>query len=157
MKRLVLIVISIILLILDNSLIPFFSRKGIYPNLLFVFSVGYSVINGKEEGIKIGVISGLLQDIFFFNVFGINALVNMFCCFIAGVVGEGIWKDKKLIPTITVFCVTILKFLVVYIIFYFIKIHIELLRGIFVAIYNSVIIFLVYKVIIKLSEIEYKK
>ena len=157
MKRLVLIVISIILLILDNSLIPFFSIKGIYPNLLFVFAIGYSIINGKEEGIKIGVISGLLQDIFFFNVFGVNALVNMFCCFIAGVVGEDIWRDKKLIPTIAMFFITILKFLGVYIVFYFLKIDIELVRGIYVGIYNALVIFLTYTLIMKLSEIEYKK
>lgn len=157
MKRLVLIIISIILLILDNSLAPFFAIKGAYPSLLFVFSIGYSIINGKYEGALIGSTAGLLQDIFFGNVFGVNALVNMFCCFFAGVVGEGIWREKKLIPTVTIFFGTILKFLGVYIIFFFLKIDMDLLRGIYVALYNSVIMFLTYGLIIKLSQIEFEK
>ena len=157
MKRLVLIIISIILLIIDNSLAPFLAIKGAYPSLVFVFSIGYSIINGKYEGALIGSATGLLQDIFFGNVFGVNALLNMFCCFLAGVVGEGIWREKKLIPTITIFFGTILKFLGVYIIFFFLKIDMEFLRGIYVALYNSVIMFLTYGLIIKLSQIEFEK
>ena len=77
MKKWVLILISLVLLILDNSLIPFLAIKGAYPSLLFVFAIAYSIINGRSEAVVIGVISGLMQDIFFYNGFGINALINM--------------------------------------------------------------------------------
>ncbi|MGG7176793.1 rod shape-determining protein MreD [Clostridium paraputrificum] len=157
MKRLVLILISILLLIVDNSFVPFISIKGASPSFLFIFAISYSIINGKKEGVIIGVISGLLQDIFFFGGFGVNALVNMLCCVLAGTVGEGIWRKKKLIPVLTIFITTILKFLGVYIIFYFLKINVDLLKGVYAALYNSIIMFLTYRVVIAFSEWEDKK
>ena len=65
MKKFSLVLISIALLIVDNTFSHFISIKGIAPSFLFTFAIAYSIVNGKEEGIKIGVLSGILQDIFF--------------------------------------------------------------------------------------------
>ena len=64
MKKVILVLISILLLILDNSVMPFLSIYGAFPSLLFTFAVLYSIINGAEDALFIGVVSGLLQDIF---------------------------------------------------------------------------------------------
>lgn len=153
-KRLILILMSVILLILDNTFSPFIAIRGAWPSILFVFSISYSIINGRKEGIIIGVISGVLQDIFFFQGFGVNALVNMICCFIAGGIGDGIWREKKLIPVVTIFIATILKFFGIYIIMYFINENVDLLRGIKTALYNSVIMLFSYSIILKFFERE---
>ena len=148
------ILMSVILLILDNTFSPFIAIRGAWPSILFVFSIAYSIINGRKEGIIIGVISGVLQDIFFFQGFGVNALVNMICCFIAGGIGDGIWREKKLIPVVTIFIATILKFFGIYIIMYFINENVDLLRGIKTALYNSVIMLFSYSIILKFFERE---
>lgn len=153
-KRLILILMSVILLILDNTFSPFIAIRGAWPSILFVFSIAYSIINGRKEGIIIGVISGVLQDIFFFQGFGVNALVNIICCFIAGGIGDGIWREKKLIPVVTIFIATILKFFGIYIIMYFINENVDLLRGIKTALYNSVIMLFSYSIILKFFERE---
>ena len=67
MKKRYVIIISLVLLILDTSFISFFSINGIYPSLLFTFAIGYSIINGEKEGVFIGILTGILQDIFFFQ------------------------------------------------------------------------------------------
>lgn len=149
MRRFLVILVSIILLILDNSLSPFIAIKGIYPSLLFIFSIAYSIIRGKEEGVFIGVVSGLLQDIFFFNGFGVNALVNMFCCLFAGLIGEGIWKNKKLIPVVTMFLATLIRAIAILIIMYLINVKVDLLRGTLAGLYNSIIMFFSYPLIYK--------
>lgn len=153
-KRIVLVIVSIILLILDNTLAPFIAIKGAWPSLLFIFAISYSIINGKKEGVIIGVISGLLQDIFFYKLFGVNALINMICCLAAGFIGEGIWRDKKLVPVITIFIGTILKFLGVFLIFIAFDISIDVFRGLITALYNSIIMLLAYKTILKLFDRE---
>ena len=48
-----------------------------YPSLLFIFAIAYSIISGKKEAIFIGIVSGILQDIFFVKGFGINLLLNI--------------------------------------------------------------------------------
>lgn len=156
MKKLILVLISIVLLILDNSFAPFIAIKGIHPSFLFTFAIAYSIINGKKEAVTIGVISGLLQDIFFFSGFGVNALVNMLICLIAGVVGDGIFRSKKLIPVITIYFTTILRYVGLSIILYFVNRQINVLDGVFIALYNSVIMFLIYKPVFKFSNMESK-
>ncbi|PRR82442.1 rod shape-determining protein MreD [Clostridium vincentii] len=148
-KRIVLVLLAIFLLIVDNSFAPFISIKGAWPSFLFIFAIAYSIINGPKEGMIIGIIAGLLQDIFFYDGFGVNTLINMIFCFTAGNIGEDIWREKSLIPTITVFIMTILKYLVVFIIFYLLKIHIDFFRGVITAFYNAIIMLVIYKVIFK--------
>lgn len=153
-KRIILVIFSIFLLILDNTLTPFMGIKGAWPNLLFTFSIAYSIINGKNEGVIIGLISGFLQDIFFFNILGVNLIVNMLCCLIAGAIGDGIWRDKKLVPVVTIFFGTIVKYISIAIIFYILNIDMGILRGIYVAIYNSIVMLLTYNLILKFFDRE---
>ena len=157
MRRFIIVLISIILLILDNSLSPFISIKGIYPSLLFIFAIAYSIINGKKEAVFIGVISGLLQDIFFFNGFGVNCFLNLLLCFLASVIGEGMIKNKKLVPVVSMFIITILKYMGVFAIFCILNIKVDLSKGLYMAVYNAVVMFFGYKYIINIYDDEYTK
>ena len=154
MKRVKLILIAIILLIVDNSIAPFISIFDVAPSFLFIFAVGYSFIYGKSEAVFMGVLTGLLQDIYFFNGFGVNLLINMLCCYVVALIGEGIWKERKIIPVVAVFVASVAKYLLVFIILYILGIKIGFTRGIFIAIYNSIVMFLTYKFGFKLSDKE---
>lgn len=157
MEKLIIILVSIGLVILDNSLVPFFSINGAYPSLLFTFAIAYSLILGKEKAVFIGVVSGVLQDIFFFNGFGVNSLLNLLLCFLASIIGAGIIKHKRLIPVISIFGITILKYIGVTFIFYLLGIKIQLSNSIFMGIYNGVVMFFVYKLVMKIYDDEYSK
>lgn len=157
MERLIVIGVSIVLVILDNSFMPFFSINGAYPSLLFTFAIAYSLINGKQKATFIGTFSGILQDIFFFHGFGVNSLVNLLICILASLIGESIFKNKRLIPVIAMFFLTILKYIAIMIVFYFIKIDMEFKRSIVMAIYNSVIMFFGYRLVMRISNEEYTK
>lgn len=154
MKKLIIVLISILLLIIDNSIMPFLGVWGGFPSLLFIFAVLYSLINGLEDAVFIGAISGILQDIFFANGLGINALVNMFICILAAYIGNGVFKKRKLIPVTTIFVATIIKHLVVFIILYLLDYKASLNNILIVAIYNSVIAFIVYRYILMFSDTE---
>ncbi len=157
MERLIIILVSIGLVILDNSLVPFFSIKGTYPSLLFTFVIAYSIINGKGKAVFIGAVSGVLQDIFFFHGFGVNSLLNLLLCLLASFVGEGIVKNKRLIPVVSIFCITIIKYIGVFIIFYLLDIHIQFSKSIIMGIYNGVVMFFVYKLVMNIYDDEYSK
>ena len=157
MEKLIVILISIGLSIIDNSLIPFFSVYGVYPSVLFTFAIAYALIYGREKAVFIGVVSGILQDLFFFNVFGINSILNLLLCLFASIVGENIFKTKKLIPVISMFLITILKYIGIFIICYFLRIDMKLFKGIGMALYNAIIMFLVYDLVMKIADDEYEK
>lgn len=157
MEKLIIILISIGLVILDNSLIPFFSIKGAYPSLIFTFAIAYSLVNKKERAVFMGVVSGILQDIFFFNGFGVNSLLNLFLCLLASFIGAGIIKTKRLIPVISAFFITIIKYAGVMLIFNFFNIEIQFSKSIIMGVYNGVIMFFVYKLVMNVYDDEYSK
>ena len=157
MKKWTLVLISIILLILDKSFMPFLAIKDAYPSLLFIFAIAYSIINGQREGVIIGVLSGVLQDIFFYNGFGINSLINMLLCVVAALIGENIYKEKRLIPVITSIVLYLIKVLAIGVIFSLVDLKIDIKVGVFTALYSAIIMFLSYKPIYRLYDNDYKK
>lgn len=157
MKRWLLILILLILLIFDNSLMPFLAIKGAYPSLLFTFAIAYSMVTKKGDAVFIGVATGMLQDIFFPNAFGINSLVNMLLCFAASYIGENIYKKKKLIPVISTAFIYMAKVLAIFLIFKVANLEINLLVGIYSSLYSLVIMFLGYNFVLKLYGDDYKE
>ena len=157
MKKWTLVLISIILLILDKSFMPFLAIKDAYPSLLFIFAIAYSIINGQREGVIIGVLSGVLQDIFFYSGFGINSLINMLLCVVAALIGENIYKEKRLIPVITSIVLYLIKVLAIGVIFSLVDLKIDIKVGVFTALYSAIIMFLSYNLIYKLYDRDYKK
>lgn len=154
-KKLILGAILILLAILDNSLMPFVAIKGVYPSLLFVFILSYSIIKDKWEAIWIGIFAGMLQDLYFANIFGINSLINMFVCLIASEIGVNIIKSKILIPVISSFALSIFKGVFIWVIAYFLKINISYSLIAFNSIYNGVITIIVYKLVYNLCRKKY--
>lgn len=157
MKKIILILISIALLILDNTLLPFFNINGAYPSLVFIFAVAYSLINGEKEAVFIGVLSGLLQDVYFFWGFGINALINMIICYGVAKIGDGVVREKRLVSIFAVTITSLIKHVVLFVIFYLLDINVDILRGGIIAIYSGIIITFTYGFIYKLSDVEAKK
>ena len=157
MKKWILVLISLLLLILDNSLMPFFSIKGAYPTLIFTFAIAYSIIYGRKEAVIIGVTSGLLQDIFFYNGFGVNSLINMLLCLLAAIIGENIYREKKLIPVVSTVVLSLLK---VFAIALILKLSDKTVNGticIYSSIYNAVVMFLGYNFVLRLYDNNDKK
>lgn len=152
-KILYLFLITITLFILDNTIVTFFKFKGVYPSILFAFIICYSIINGYEEAIILGVISGYLQDIFFPGVLGINMFANLVLCVLAARIGKSIFKEKILIPAMSTFLVSVLKSGIIYLLLIFIGSKNDFLHLIiYKAVYEMIVTFISYKLILKFSE-----
>lgn len=156
-KVLTLIGITLLLTILDNSFVTFFAIKSVYPSLLFIFVICYSIINGEVEAIMLGVFSGFLQDIYFFHGFGINMLVNMLVCYIAAIIGKSIFKEKSFVPIIMTLLLSLFKGILILGIFYLLKIKMNTYNVVLVSIYNMVLSAIAYRYVYKLSETKFMK
>jgi rod shape-determining protein MreD len=154
-KILTLFFICVLFFILDNTLVPFFAVRGYFPSLLLVFVIFYSINNGSWEGLWIGIFSGVLQDLYFFNGFGINAFSNMLICTAAGFIGIGIFKEKGLIPVISSFVLTLAKGIIVYVILYIAKTHTPFENILYNSIYSMVVSIFMYRFIYRLCSKEY--
>lgn len=152
-----LIFLCILFFILDNTLVPFFAIRGYYPSLLLLFIIFYSIINGSYEGVWIGVFSGILQDLYFFNGFGINAFTNMLVCSAAGYIGITIFKEKRLIPVVSSFFLTLAKGILVFSILYTARVYTPLNSILYNSLYSMIVSIFMYKWVYRLCEKEYMK
>ena len=151
MKRIAIILISIILLVIDNTLLPYYSIKGAFASLLFVFAIGFSIVNGKREAIFIGILSGILQDVFFVGGNGINALINLLLCVLAATIGENILKENRVIPVISTFILSVMKIFMAMILLFLFNQKVNLQVALLSSIFNSIVMLIVYKFILTTS------
>lgn len=105
------------------------------------------------EGIIIGVVAGVLQDIYMPGILGMNMLVNMIICIIAAKVGESIFKEKSIIPVVATFLLSVLKSILIYVLLILVKksngfLHLIPYKGL----YDMVLAVFMYKIILKFSE-----
>lgn len=157
MKRIVVIAISLFLLILENTILPSYSIVQGYPSIVFVFAIAFSIINGKEDAMFIGIVSGILQDLFFINGFGINLLVNFLLCLLAAKVGEGIFKKNRLIPVISCLVISVIKIIMVAVLFVLFNKTIDVNMALISAVLNTVVMILGYKFVLTTSKKYWKK
>lgn len=158
MKRVLTVVfLCILFLILDNTLMPLFKINGAYPSLIFIFAICYSIVSSPKDAVIVGIFTGVLQDVYFLNGFGINMLTNMLMCVVAANIGKNIFIEKSLLPIVSSFALSLVKGLIVFSLLYLIKqyTHIEVIF--FHAIYNLIISIFMYKFTYKLSQKEYMK
>lgn len=85
------------LFLLQSTLYAMFSVGGISPNLLIIATASLGFLGGKRTGIYAGFFSGLLIDICFRSVYGMNALIYMYIGFACGSLKKVLFpKDIKL-------------------------------------------------------------
>ncbi|MGH4051038.1 MAG: rod shape-determining protein MreD [Clostridium sp.] len=156
-KILTIVFLCILFLILDNTLMPLFKIFGTYPSLLFIFAICYSIVSSPKNAIIVGIFTGALQDLYFFNGFGINTLSNMLICLIAANIGKNIFIEKSFLPIISSFILSVVKGLSVFCLLFLVKRYTDIGTIFYQGIYNLIVCLFMYRFTYKLSQKEYMK
>ena len=102
------------LFLLQSTLSSMFNIGNIKPNLLIIAVASLGFLGGKRTGIYAGFFSGLLIDVGFRSVYGINALIYMYIGFTCGSLKKVLFpKDIKLpllFIAVSDFCYNILYY-----------------------------------------------
>jgi len=102
MRNLLISVMAILLFILDQTFVPFFSINGSYGSLLFAFFGIFALLSDYEDAFLLAIVVGFLQDIYFPYVFGLNILTNLLLFFVLSKAGETLKEGRKTIPVLFV-------------------------------------------------------
>lgn len=150
MTGLVLLLIIIVNFILESTIIHYFNIFGVVPNTALIVTVIIALLKGKNVGSIVGLISGLLQDIIFSPVIGINGFILFFTGFLIGFMEGKLSKDNILIPIMLTLISTIGYHLLYSLFLYFLAYNIPIIAFfkevvLFEMVYNGVISVLVFK------------
>lgn len=76
----------------------YYAIGGITPNLLIIIPVIFGFLNGKNEGIYVGLVSGFLYELLFNNVIGFTPLIFMYIGYFAGCYYQKYEESEILFP-----------------------------------------------------------
>lgn len=162
MKAIIIGIIIIINLILQSTLFQYFQVFGVLPNTALILVISFSVYSGKNKGALIGFIIGLLQDIVFGKMIGLNAMIYMLVGFTVGYVNRKLYKDNPIVPVLLTASSTVAYETIHMIFIYLMRYRIELLTVfknmlIIEVIYNSILSVFIYALISRLYKTKRSK
>ncbi len=89
------------------------------PNTGIIIVVLVALIKGKNAGSMVGLLIGLLQDIIFSTVVGVNGIIYFFIGYIIGISEDKLSKDNLLIPIFLTLLSTLFYHLSYYLFMFF--------------------------------------
>lgn len=144
--------IIIINFILQSTVFQHFRIGGILPNTALIIVVSISMLSGRKKGITAGIVTGIMQDIFFSKAIGINILIYTFLGYLIGGVEGRLFKDNYITPLILISLSTFFYHSIYYILMHFLRHSVDYLSvlrtTIFTeTIYNSIVGIIMYRIL----------
>lgn len=143
-------VIILVNFILQVTVLNNLSIGSTVPNTSLIIVVALSLIAGKRSGAVAGLVSGLLQDVMFNGVIGINTLGLFSVGLLVGSLDQKVFKENLFLPFVLTLSATVFMYFVQFFFLYFLKIEvsfIDLILGDMIKelIYNGAITVFIYK------------
>lgn len=102
-RKIIELLIILFFLALQCTLGRFISLNGIAPNFLIILPVIFGFLNGSNEGIVVGFVSGLLFDVYSNNTIGFGALIFLFTGYLCGLFNQKYEESELFIPLCAIF------------------------------------------------------
>lgn len=164
LKRIIVSAITIFIAFLLQTTIFQSSIIGLTsPNLLLIVTFIYGFMRGKRNGMIVGLICGLLIDLFFCEVVGFNALLYMTIGYVNGMFNKIFFEEDVTLPILLITGSDLFYNIVFYIIrflfrsrvdFFYYFIHIMLPELIFTVLITVFIYWVALKINRKMKEEE---
>lgn len=98
------ITVGVVLLcfLLQTTVFHHIELAGMVPNLILVVVVAYGYMRSKAEGMYVGFASGILIDLLYSDLIGMNAVLYMTIGYVAGICNEIYYRDEVSVPLIII-------------------------------------------------------
>lgn len=94
------ITVGVVLLcfLMQTTVFHHIALAGMVPNLILIAVVAYGYMRGKPEGMYVGFASGILIDLLYSDLIGMNAILYVTIGYIAGICNEIYYRDEVSVP-----------------------------------------------------------
>ncbi len=93
-----LILAALVALLIQTSIIPLISYRGIHADLILVLVALSGLDAGTRAGLRTGLIMGAAQDLLWGRYLGLFAGTRALAGFAVGAIGRRLYRDKVLMP-----------------------------------------------------------
>ena len=102
LRRVVVFIIVIVGFLLQGTVFSGISMGGIVPNILIIITSSFGFMRGKNEGMLIGFLCGLIMDVFFGDILGFYALVYLVIGYLNGFFRSIFYPEDIKLPMILI-------------------------------------------------------
>ena len=146
-RKFVTFVIILICFLLQCTVFHYLSFAAIKPNLLIILTSSFGFMRGKKEGMFVGVVCGLLADLFWGNALGFNVLLYTVIGYINGSFERMFYDDDVKLPIVLIGASELIYGLTVYVCIFMLRGDFAFLTYLF----NIILPELVYTILITLA------
>lgn len=104
---------TVVLYVLQSSVIPLIAWHEISADLLLVAVVCVSVLRGSQEGVLFGFLAGLLQDLATGTFFGVNIFSKMVIGYGTGAFSRHFVKEQVFLPLLAVVGASVANYFII--------------------------------------------
>ncbi len=97
-RRIMIILVVVICFLLQGTLFQTLSLSSISPNLLIIITSSVGFMNGRREGMWVGFFCGILEDIFYGQLFGMHALLYLYIGYANGFFNRIFYREDVKLP-----------------------------------------------------------
>ena len=97
-RVLVLFGIVLALFLIQTAILPRIPYLVSVPNLMLIATFAFGFLRGRVEGMIVGVLSGLLMDVFHGGVIGFYTLIFLYIGYMNGILAKYLVSDVILLP-----------------------------------------------------------
>ena len=119
MRFLVLPLIIVLNFIFQSTIFQSLSIGNVVPNTSLIIIISFALLKGKKVGSSLGLCIGLLQDVIFSEVIGINALIFFLIGYMVGLVDNKLFKENIWIILLLTLIATFVFHFLLYTLMYF--------------------------------------
>ena len=145
MKRAIFFLMVILFPIFDSAVMPLLSIGGYYGSITFVFLICYTIYYGRKDGVILAIILGLMQDLLYINIIGLNLLCNLIVVYCVVQISDILNKEKMFLISVLTFIFSCLKAGLIFVVFFLLAQDYNLYSIFFTSIINFVICCFFYK------------
>ena len=155
MRYFIIVGIVILNFLFQSTIFQYFSIMGVVPNTSLIIIVSFALLSGKRTGAILGLCIGLLQDIFFCDVIGVNTLIYFIIGYLIGLTNQKVFKENMFLPFAFTGFATVFYHIVYFFFMYFLSVDVQfvnIIKNIIIieVFYNSALSVFVYKQILKM-------
>ena len=101
-RKIVVLALIIVCFLLQCTVFKQIPFTRVVPNLLIVVTSSFGFMRGKTEGLLVGLVSGMLIDLFYCEFFGFYTLLYMYIGYVNGFFKNMFFDDDIKLPMILI-------------------------------------------------------
>lgn len=153
MRKIFVFLTVIFWLLLDQTLLPFLSVLDSSGSLLFTFMGLFMLMTDEQDAFYIGLVTGVMQDLFFPYAFGLNTILNILLFLGLSKIGLTLKEGKKTVPVLSLAVAQGVKTLIILLVFWLFGIRGNYFSLVVTPLYTAVLALLLYRMSVSYSRI----